>query len=134
MKGEPSLDPTKLTFSQAYGYEELPRPLKLEEINRESRVKLWNQFYNHLMFAIDDNTGLYSEEAYVARGIFRFLHTEFFVHPINSLTLSSKRLVREYESMFMNYPFNEVFDLLLAVMRHPDCPQTFPESVSQVFT
>ena len=73
MKGEPSLEPTKLTFSQAYGYEELPRPLKLEEINRESRVKLWNQFYNHLMSAIDDDTGLFFEEEDVARGIFRFL-------------------------------------------------------------
>lgn len=133
MKGEPSLDPTKLTFSQAYGYEELPRPLKLEEIDRESRVKLWNQFYNHLISAIDDDAGLFFEEVYVARGIFRFLHTEFFVHPVNSLTLSSKHLAYEYESMFMNDPFNKVFDLLLAIMRHSDCPQTFPESVSQVF-
>lgn len=133
MKGEPSLDPTKLTFSQAYGYEELPRPLKLEEIDRESRVKLWNQFYNHLISAIDDDAGLFFEEVYVARGIFRFLHTEFFVHPVNSLTLSSKHLAYEYESMFMNDPFNKVFDLLLAIMRHSDCPQTFPESASQVF-
>ena len=133
MKGEPTLDPTKLTFSQAYGYEGLPRPLKLGEIDRESRVKLWDKFYNHLVSMIDDDTGLFPEEEYAARGIFRFLHTEYFVHPVNSFVLKSKHLVYEYESMFMNYQFNKIFDLLLAVMRHPDCPQTFPESVSQVF-
>ena len=133
MKGEPSLDPAKLTFSQAYGYEELPRPLKLEEIDRESRVKLWNQFYNHLVSIIDDDTGLFLEEEHAAREVFCFLHTDFLVLPVNAFVLDSERLVYEYESMFMNDPFNEVFDLLLAVMRHPGCPQTFSESVSQVF-
>ena len=119
MKGEPTLDPTKLTFSQAYGYEGLPRSLNLGEIDRESRVKLWNKFHYHLLSMIDDDTGLFLEEEYAARGIFRFLHTEYFVRPVNSFVLSSKHLVYEYESMFMDYQFNKVFDLLLAVMRHP---------------
>ena len=132
MKGELPLDPTKLTFSQAYGYEELPRPLKLGEIDRESRVKLWNQFYNHLVSMVD-GIEFYEEEMFAARTIFHFLHTEFYVNTVNTLVLSSKHLAYEYESMFMNYPFNKVFDLLLAVMRHPDCLRTFPESVSQVF-
>ena len=132
VKGEPSLDPAKLTFSQAYGYEELPRPLKLGEIDRESRVKLWNQFYNHLVSIIDD-IDFHYEEAIAAREIILFLHTDFFVLPINAFDLNIKHIVYKYESMFMNDPFNEVFDLLLAVMRHPDCPQTFPESVSRVF-
>ena len=132
VKGEPALDPAKLTFSQAYGYEELPRPLKLGEIDRESRVNLWNQFYNHLVLIIDD-IDFHYEEAIAAREIIRFLHTDFFVLPVNAFVLNSERIVYEYESMFMNDPFNEVFDLLLAVMRHPDCPQTFPESVSRVF-
>ena len=133
MKNESSLDPAELTFSQAYGYEELPRPLRLGEIDRESRVKLWNKFYNHLVSMIYDDSGLFLEEEYAARGIFLFLHTDFFVLPVNAFVLDSERLAYEYESMFMNDPFNKVFDLLLAVMRHPDCPQTFPESVSQVF-
>ena len=33
MSGENALDPRNLTFSQAYGYEELPQPLKIEEIS-----------------------------------------------------------------------------------------------------
>ena len=42
MSGENALDPRNLTFSQAYGYEELPQPLKLEEISDRARTKLWN--------------------------------------------------------------------------------------------
>ena len=131
MKGEPSLDPAKLTFSQAYGYEELPRPLKLGEINRESRVKLWNEFYSYLASSIDNEFCFEEEDA--AREIFYFLHTDFLVLPVNALVLDRKRLVYEYESMFMNESFNKIFDLLLAVLRHPSCPQAFPESVGRVF-
>ena len=40
MSGEDPFDPRKLTFSQAHGYEELPRPLKLEELNKKARTKL----------------------------------------------------------------------------------------------
>ena len=32
MNGENTLDPRKLTFSQTYGYEDLPQPLKLGEL------------------------------------------------------------------------------------------------------
>ena len=40
MSDQDALDPRNLTFSQAYGYEGLPRPLKLEELSREARTKL----------------------------------------------------------------------------------------------
>ena len=45
MNGENPLDPRNLTFSQAYGYEDLPQPLKLGELSREARTKLWSLLY-----------------------------------------------------------------------------------------
>ena len=36
------IDRTWLTFSQAQGYEELPHPLRLEEISLTFRADLWN--------------------------------------------------------------------------------------------
>ena len=36
------LNPRKLTFSQAQGYEGLPVPLALEVLDEEARIKLWN--------------------------------------------------------------------------------------------
>lgn len=33
----------------------------------------------------------------------------------------------------MNDPFNKVFDLLLAIMRHQDCPPEFSHSVGRIF-
>ena len=45
MSGDNALDPRNLTFSQAYGYEELPQPLKLGEISDRARTELWNLLY-----------------------------------------------------------------------------------------
>ena len=38
-----------------------------------------------------------------------------------------------YKSRFMHGQFNELFDLLLAIMRHPQCPQRFIRAVADVF-
>ena len=41
----PSYDPGLLTFSQAQGYEEMPGPLKLEQLPEEARTRIWNMFF-----------------------------------------------------------------------------------------
>lgn len=46
MNSENTLDPRKMSFSQAYGYEQLPQPLKLEELSEEFRTKLWSLLYS----------------------------------------------------------------------------------------
>ena len=46
MNTENTLDPRRLTFSQAYGYEQLPQPLKLEELDEEVRTRLWSLLYS----------------------------------------------------------------------------------------
>ena len=49
----PSYDPGMLTFSQAQGYEELPGPLKLEELLSEARMRIWNVFYSFMNSQLD---------------------------------------------------------------------------------
>ena len=48
MRSQDSTDAQNLTFSQAYGYRELPQPLKLEELNGEARTKLWSLLYKQV--------------------------------------------------------------------------------------
>ena len=130
MNGKHALDPRTLTFSQAYGYEELPLPLKLGEMDRESRVKLWNVFYDHLV-SIADNT-YYPEIASRILEIFYSLHTNYFLLPANTFDPDKGRIAI-YQPIFLEGPLNKIFDFLLAVMRHPGCPDMFPHSVGEVF-
>ena len=41
-------DPRRLTFSQAQGYEEIPGPLQLGELPKESRTRIWNLFFRYI--------------------------------------------------------------------------------------
>ena len=134
MNGQNALDPRNLTFSQAYGYEELPQPLKLEELGEEARTRLWNLVYT---FASRE-CGRNSTKNYTPLGrrwssILRSLHLDFHVFPINEFSSNFGTLFSVYQSMFMNAPFNRIFDLLLAIVRHQECPPQFPEAVSLEF-
>ena len=42
------MDNEQYSFSQAQGYEEIPGPLKLEELPKDARIRIWNQFFVHL--------------------------------------------------------------------------------------
>ena len=48
-EGRPNPDPRMLSFSQSHGYEEIPRPLKLGELPKEARTRIWNLCYAHLL-------------------------------------------------------------------------------------
>ena len=42
MTDNEDLDPRKLTFSQAQGYEPIPGPLALGLLSEEARIRLWD--------------------------------------------------------------------------------------------
>ena len=48
MSNGDAIDRRNLTFSQAHGYEELPQPLKLEELSDKARTKLWSLLYDQV--------------------------------------------------------------------------------------
>ena len=133
MSGENALDPRTLTFSQAYGYEELPQPLKLEEISDRARTKLWSLLYDYV-----DSQSMTSESGGPVvsgcwRAILRFLHVEHYECALDEFDDSMRKFTDEYKQKFRSGRFNEVFDLLLAIMRHPECPEEFIRLVSVAF-
>ena len=133
MNGENTRDPRKLTFSQAYGYEELPQPLKLGELSKEARTKLWSLLY--LFVTHESGTSLRENTSLGMRwgGIFQFLHVNFYVLPVNEFNSTLGDFVDAYQWKFMNDSLNDVFDLLLVVMRHSDCPPEFTQAIGGIF-
>lgn len=138
MSSDDTLDPKNLTFSQAYGYEELPQPLKLEEIPNQARTGLWNLLYtivNSESRTPEDGYG-FSRPKVVSgnwREILCFLHVVHYERTLDEFDDSLKNFIREYKPNFMHGQFNEIFDLLLAIMRHPRCPVEYIGLVTIVF-
>ena len=133
MSGENDLDPRRLTFSQAQGYEKLPQQLKLEELSDEARTRLWNILYLHVHGESGSRFGSNTQLGARWKGILLTLHLQFHVRPINGFNPTLGSFVKEYQPFLMKAVFNKVFDLLLAIMRHSKCPQQFTESVGLAF-
>ncbi len=129
------LDPRKVTFSQAYGYEELPQPLKLEELSKQARTQLWSLLYDQ----VETTLIPYKRLGVPWRMILKSVHQdilnlptdEFF--PEDLFEAELEKFVATYKTIFMNAPFFKVFNILQAIMRHSDCPPEFTQSVSQIF-
>ena len=128
MSGDDALDPRNLTFSQAYGYAELPQPLKLEEISDEARAVLWSLLFDYVKRESSGNRvgGNW-------RTVLTLLHVMHYGRALDEFDGSLGRFIKEYKSNIMQYRFNELFDLLLAIMRHPECPQEYIRMVAEVF-
>ena len=133
MNDDNALDPRNHTFSQAYGYEQLPQPLKPGTLSREARTKIWSLLYTYVRRESGYKVGVYTSLGARWRRILTYIHVEFCVLPINELDLTIGAFVDNYQPRLMNDSFNKVFDLLLAIMRHQDCPPEFTESVGRVF-
>lgn len=129
-----NIDARTLTFSQAYGYEELPAPLALEVLSEESRLELWNLLFSHTSqwsgFEIDG----YEYVRGAWRTIFLSLHQYFLRQPIDTFDSRTQYILPVYKKFILDaLEFNQVFDLLLVIMRHPNCPEDFTEEIAAIF-
>ena len=129
---ESTRDLHKLTFSQAQGYEEIPGPLKLEELPQDARTHIWNVFYVHLHGSSEDRSGV----RWISGVWDEILRTKHVVHdhrPIDEWNKEFGHLHHELRSDIQTMPFNKVFDLIQFVLRHPKCPSGFTSTVKNAF-
>ena len=127
-------DPRNLTFSQAYGYEPLPAPLALEQLSEEARLELWNLLYSMTTQSSSIELDGYHHIQGVWRGIFINLHHYLLSEPLDTFNDRSDLLHALYKDLILDgFEFNKVFDLLLRIMRHPNCPTRFTEEVAAIF-
>ena len=134
MSDTENLDPRSLTFSQAYGYEPLPAPLALEEISDTARLELWNLLYTQARHRLTFESDREYHLVGAWRDIFLALHQHFLNQPIDTFNSQIEWVLHLYKRFILeSLEFNEVFDLLLAIMRHPNCPEDFTEEVAAIF-
>ena len=125
-----TIDSTQVSFSVAYGYEQLPQQLQLEELSHEARIGFWNAFYEEFIYA--ENTRLIQVifDAHLHR--FNGAMDEF--PEIDYLPDSDyENYCMSYKPHFLEGTFNEIFDTLLFLMRHQRCPKNFKTSIGAVF-
>ena len=123
-----TIDSTQVSFSQAQGYEPLPQPLNLEELNRRGRVQFWNVFYETFIEP-DDEDEIDEDEL---SDLSFSLHMDFFGGAIDEAP-SYWNYFDEFKEYFMEREFNKIFDLLTFLMRHKVCPEAFKSKICDVF-
>ena len=127
------MNPRNLTFSQAQGYEEIPGPLALEQLNRQARIRLWDLLSDSAWTTLDGilQNRLWRGQWYE---IFLALHRDFFIQPMDEFPGSPDPLSQYYRTGILDeLPFNQVFDIFQIIMRHPSCPTSFVMNVAGIF-
>lgn len=129
-----TLDPKKLSFSQAQGYEALPGQLKLGELPDSARTQIWNLLYSFLESSAKQFDGflgihIWGDWEYVLKST----HCNFDNLALddweNGFEVNRQKLRRQIELD----SFNHVFDRLQFMMRHKSCPLEFAVGLKLVF-
>ena len=126
------MDNGRYSFSQAQGHEEIPGPLKLEELPEDARTRIWNLFFGHLKKSkTTDNvfgeSRITGDWAYV----FRAAHAEFDVRPLDDWRTDFEPFCENLRNRIESLSFNKVFDLIQFVLRHPRCPRGFVTEIEE---
>ena len=126
-------DPRNLTFSQAQGYEEIPGPLKLEQLPPKARIQIWNVFYRFI-----DATKKFDlyRNVYVGgvwEQILRAKHASHDNRPLDEWNDSFEYQRRQLRDAVQSLRFNQVFDLIQFVMCHPQCSKEFVGQMKEAF-
>ena len=118
----------KLTFSQREGYEEVPRPLQLEELPARARTKIWDVFYELSLLTKDPFL-----EIDVWLEIMEDVHREHDGKPLDEWVGLRDELRDDLKHRVGQDRFNHVFDLIEFIIGHKYCPSEFTTKMSMVF-
>lgn len=136
------LDPSRISFSQAQGYEEIPGPLRLGELPKEARTQLWNLFFVHLDSSkatddFSDSLDFFGLGPSIGRGwrhVLRDVHAKFHVSALDEWDSDFRPACRKLREYIEARPFNKVFDLIQFVLRHRQCPPEFVREMQHAFS
>ena len=134
-EGGLKMDNGRYSFSQAQGYEDIPGPLKLEELPKDARTRIWNLFFGHLEKSIStdragfDGPWIGGEWAQV----FQAAHVKFDVRALDDWRADFWPFCKDLRNRIESQPFNKVFDRIQFVLRHPRCPRGFVTEMRSTF-
>ena len=122
-----------LTFTQRYGYEEIPHPLRLGELPKNVRVQIWNTLYVHL-----ENTSEYSWDVGRLiggpwRSILMRLYVRYDNKPLNKWNGAFDAWCIDLQQRFEGDSFQRVFKLIEFILRDRECPSKFILQIANLF-
>ena len=125
------------TFSQMHGYEEIPGPLRLEDLPREARTGIWNLFFEHIRGSTTTggldvlDGGPWIKDPW--REILEAKHRRLDHAPLDEWNPEYSRVRRDLREDIEKQPFNRVFDLIEFVLRRSECPRAFVRQMKTTF-
>ena len=129
------MDNGRYSFSQAQGYEEIPGPLKLEELPKDARTRIWNLFFGHLQKSMGTDrmgfVGLWIGGEW--EQVFQAVHVKFDDRALDDWRTDFWPFCKDLRTRIESLPFNKVFDLIQFVLRHSRCPLRFVTEMRSTF-
>ena len=128
------MDNGRYSFSQAQGYEEIPGPLKLEDLPKDARTHIWNLFFVHLQKS--KGTDNLFGESWIAGDwahVFQAAHAKFDIRALDEWSTDFGSSVRICANGSNRCRSTSSFDLIQFVLRHPRCPRRFVTEMRSTF-
>lgn len=120
------------TFSQRHGLQEVPGPPQLEDISAHARNNLWSALWKHMEeTSISD---MYSTRlGQPWRTMFAIVHQRLLGRPLDQFSPRLEEWKQTCKPIFLGGPYHRCFDVMEALLRHPQCPRGFVEEIKEIF-
>lgn len=116
----------KLTFAQAEGKEALPQRLKIKEVSRELRARLWAALYTHV-----DNSCQYGLIHEPWLSILVEKHVKHDHNMIDTFERNFPKYIKSSKAIFISGSYIDVFGPIQFIIRHKKCPDSFKDEIHQ---
>ena len=102
-----------LTFSQRYGYEPLPEPMRLGQISDDLRREIWNitrKFFDEIITWSD--TGMYSKPCFKVdvRQRIEVILGKLLKKPEDEIDTSPEAVLLQLKTIIIKHKFNDILD------------------------
>ena len=123
--------PDHLTFSQRYGYESIPEPMRLEQISSDLRRELWNAVRELIL----------SKRSFRGRYFFAANELRFFERVIgkykkiteSKVSTAHSAVMTDFEGACISSKFNKLLEMLEVIINDRDVDDDFCERIRQLF-
>lgn len=138
MTGHRSDLPDHLTFSQRYGYEPLPKPMRQGEISDDLRREIWSAVLEllserRIQFAVDIGGGpTYrfneNDTTFFERVFYKFLKTTK-----NNTSMNYETITRGLTKIIFENKFNRILDLIEIIINDKEQSNGFTRNIKKSF-
>ena len=120
----------QLTFSQRYGYDPIPEPMRLEEISADLRRELWNTVRD-LLLSIRSLGGHYFE-GQAGRFIERVVG-KYEKIPESEVSTDYLNVMKKFEEACLYLNFNKLLEVLEAIINDVEIDDEFSKRIKRLF-